>query len=536
MANAGFNYTLFLDQRCNSYCIFCGHRLIDAATRSARTKAGLNVIQGEVAFGQSYPRFHQRYDLEAAVADLKDARSRGVTQVSIQGGEPTLWPALPALLRRVQELNFSLVGMVSNGRRLADAAFCKELLDAGLRHLSLSFLGATPATHDALSLVPGSFEEAIAGLRNLELLGAKREHGLVLNVNFIVSKNSAPELPLAVKFFHELGVDAIQAHLVQFGGLASDPAVIERVAFDVPGELQPLGEALRLARELGISLHLQDLPPCLHPELTSDALRGIATSMSKRPHAFGGPAQSFKRTRHSARETPAACEGCWFEDDCPRLALEYLPNGGHAAFQPVNDESFPRRIERQLGDGAAPTLRGELERLADLLGVVALLVQLLGPLTSLQRTLKQIHAAIYGLMKAAARNSSYSDVYLAFRLLLGISSPREVAETQVRSALRARAEAPQADYEYTLSFGSTRIALSAAHLEDNELVAKGRFNAHVASSGPALLRALQDEFLCAPLRHAERLRVQDGSVEVWEHDRWTVAWVLKSKSELRLGH
>ncbi len=534
MSDAGINYTLFLDQRCNSYCIFCGHRLIDAATRTARAKAGLNVIQGETAFGQSYPRFHQRYDLEAAVADLRDARARGVTDVSIQGGEPTLWPQLPALLKRVQDLDFALVGMVSNGRRLANLEFCAELLESGLKHLSLSFLGATAETHDALSLVPGSFDEAMEGLRNLQRLQAKRSYGLVLNVNFIVSRTSAPELPIAVERFSELGVDAIQAHLVQFGGLASDPAVIERVAFDIRGASAPLREAIALARQKGIALHLQDLPPCLHPELSRDALRGIANAMRRRPHAFGGPAQSFKPIRHAKHRIPASCRGCWFEEDCARLPEQYLPDGDQGAFEALNDESIQPRIDRQLLEGAAPSLAAELKRLEEALAAVELLAELIGPTSGLLQSQTKIRAAIFGLLKAAARNQDYAEVYTAFRLIVGISSPRDVSDGQVAAALRARPEAPAGETGCQITFGAGSIAIGGARAEGDELMVEGQLTARVASRGPALLRALQDEFLCAPLRHAQRLRVVESRVEVFEAGRWRVAWALREAEHLKL--
>src|SRR5437762_550 len=144
--------TLMIEMRCNSYCIFCGLRAVDPAMVKVREELGLSVpdlaaaavpreyeqrrarleadgpVRLPVVKGTAFPSF----TMETALANLREARAEGCEALNLQGGEPTIWPGLPALIAEARSMGFRSVTVVTNGRRLADEAYARALVTSGV--------------------------------------------------------------------------------------------------------------------------------------------------------------------------------------------------------------------------------------------------------------------------------------------------------------------------------------------------------------------------------------------------------------------
>src|SRR5439155_9612813 len=132
--------------------VFCGQREVDEALVRARRRRGLTVLENR------YGATRGRYTLASATEALVRARADGFSELSLQGGEPTIWPELPSLVAEARRLGFGFIGVVTNGRKLADARFAEALLGAGLDAVTASLLGPDAATHDAVAAAPGAFD------------------------------------------------------------------------------------------------------------------------------------------------------------------------------------------------------------------------------------------------------------------------------------------------------------------------------------------------------------------------------------------
>src|SRR5438045_4579119 len=86
----------------------------------------------------------------------------------LTGSEVTLRSDLPELARAARASAFSHVRIQTHGMRLADHAYCRELVDAGIDEYFVSVTAADAPTHDAITGVAGSFERTLRGLENLE--------------------------------------------------------------------------------------------------------------------------------------------------------------------------------------------------------------------------------------------------------------------------------------------------------------------------------------------------------------------------------
>jgi mycofactocin biosynthetic radical S-adenosylmethionine protein MftC len=143
--NILFSVLVELTYRCNLDCFFCYNDL---------------GLRGEPLTTEQYLRFFE---------DLADLQ---VLNLTLSGGEPLAHPDFLKLGARARELGF-VVRIKSNGHALRGemARRIRDEVDPFLIEVSLH--GATAATHDLQTRVPGSFERLLANLREVLDLGMR---------------------------------------------------------------------------------------------------------------------------------------------------------------------------------------------------------------------------------------------------------------------------------------------------------------------------------------------------------------------------
>src|SRR5690606_29287264 len=117
------------------------------------------------------------------------------------GGEPTLYPQLAELIRigSNHRVDFKLV---TNGRKLADTDYLTSLMEAGLKHASISIEGATAEGHNGITKTK-SFDEVMQAIRNA------RDHELSFNTLLTVSWHTYEDIVPLATMLHEEGVQNI---------------------------------------------------------------------------------------------------------------------------------------------------------------------------------------------------------------------------------------------------------------------------------------------------------------------------------------
>jgi len=159
----------------------------------------------------SLEEWHRVFDKLSAI---------GIPHLILTGGEPTLLPELPELVRYADGLGH-IVGMNTNGRRLVDAALVGRLAGAGLNHVQVTLESHLAEVHDAMVASPGAFEETIAGIRNA-LAG-----GLHTITNTTITRRNLDHAVDIVGFLDELGLRtfAMNGMIHAGGGTATSDAV-----------------------------------------------------------------------------------------------------------------------------------------------------------------------------------------------------------------------------------------------------------------------------------------------------------------------
>ncbi len=122
---------------------------------------------------------------------------QGFDGLIFTGGEPTLSPILPDLIKYAKEKKFPY-RIITNGQKLSDINYLKSLKEAGLYHLHLSIYSVREEVQNFLTRTPGSFKNIIKSLENLGKVG-----GITVDINTVINHYNADHLFENVKFLVE---------------------------------------------------------------------------------------------------------------------------------------------------------------------------------------------------------------------------------------------------------------------------------------------------------------------------------------------
>jgi len=200
---------------CNSRCVFC----LDSDTPR-------NVF---------LPVDEIRRELDRGLDEL------GADKVIISGGEATLHPAFPELVRYAKERGYDRVQTVTNGYRLADKEFFDACLDAGLGEITFSIHGHNAALHDRLTGTPGAFKRIVKGM-----VRALRDGRPIVNVDVVINKQNVAVLDRIVELCISLGITEFDLLHVIPQAAAFDNR--DELFYDVREHLPVLHKVFRLNR------------------------------------------------------------------------------------------------------------------------------------------------------------------------------------------------------------------------------------------------------------------------------------------------
>lgn len=165
----------------------------------------------------------------------------GVPHVCFTGGEAAMSPHLVPLIEHAEDLGL-ITGLLTNGRRLANREFVRDLCNAGLDHVQITLESHDSTVHDEMVGCKGAWEETVLGIRN-----ALAEDIYVLtNTTMCTLNASGMEDTLA--FIKDLGLRQFAANSLIYTGKAPESGL--GIA---ESDVEPLlGVVTAKAEELGL--------------------------------------------------------------------------------------------------------------------------------------------------------------------------------------------------------------------------------------------------------------------------------------------
>jgi AdoMet-dependent heme synthase len=140
----------------------------------------------------------------------------------LSGGEPLYRSDIFQLARYATEKGLR-VALATNGT-LVTKEVARMIVDAGVKRVSISLDGADSLTHDTFRGIPGAFDAAVYGLRNLKALG------MSVQINMTIARHNARQLPEVLNLAKSLGADALHTFLLVPVGCGVDIASEQMVA------------------------------------------------------------------------------------------------------------------------------------------------------------------------------------------------------------------------------------------------------------------------------------------------------------------
>lgn len=275
---------------CNNRCVFC-------IERSAGTPSRLTLAE-----------------VEEQLERMRDQ----IDTVIFTAGEPTLNPILAQSAAAARKRGYRIIGVVTNGRRLRDQALCAALLDAGMNDIRVALVGPDAEVHDAVTQRKGSFDQTVAGLKNLASLRVK--YSFHFEVNSALVQSNFRLLRQIHDFAQGFGIDRINFNVVEPCGAAQDA---------VDSVVPRYREVMEVVDNCGLDF------------------RSPVRSLSRVPLCAGGlewaqESFHFALGKQITRYDPVAgkihgppCENCALKDSCPGIWEEYIKQYGWEEFAPV---------------------------------------------------------------------------------------------------------------------------------------------------------------------------------------------------------
>jgi MoaA/NifB/PqqE/SkfB family radical SAM enzyme len=303
-------------EHCDLACQFCGY------SKSLRRPRAVADPRRVLAFGKILGEF---------------ARTRGRSvMVSWLGGEPLLWPVLPALSGEFRRAFGVGVGITTNGGPLASRSVRASLVE-DYSHVTVSVDGVG-GFHDARRNSPGLFDRIRRSVRALRAEADAARSAVTLRVNTILMRGNVAEFALLCRevaswgvtelTFNQLGgndrpefypdnrllpeqvdrfaagLPEIRANMGRIGlTIHGNDRYLQRIASSANGQAIPVSEC-----GPGRSFLFIDERGRISPCSFTSSRYGVPIEEIAGPEDLARLPETFSRLRRGARD--AACEDC----------------------------------------------------------------------------------------------------------------------------------------------------------------------------------------------------------------------------------
>jgi SynChlorMet cassette radical SAM/SPASM protein ScmF len=167
-------------------------------------------------------------------AIIREAKPLGLRSVKLTGGEPLLNPGIRDMLRTVRDEGMSLSvetnGVLCTREIAADIASCRG------HHVSVSLDGVDAGTHEWVRGIPGCFDRAIEGIKNLVAAGVRPQ------IIMTIMRKNMGQMDDMTRLAGSLGAGSVKFNLLQ--------PVARGKALQMSGESLGIDELVGLGRKM----------------------------------------------------------------------------------------------------------------------------------------------------------------------------------------------------------------------------------------------------------------------------------------------
>jgi cyclic pyranopterin phosphate synthase len=224
---------------CNNNCLFCME-----ADRDGR----------DAAVGGQSPN-----DIRAMIHAYPST-----DEILFTSGEPTLNADLLQYVMWARNKGFRVIGLITNGRRLAYPSFLARLVEAGINRITVSIHGHEARLHDGLTRSPGSFQQTDLALKNLSEI--KRLLPVRVHTSTVITNRNLPSLSDIHRYLSEGPSEQLVFNIMMARGrgAAHFQRLMPRYS-TVVNQFRDLCD--RLGQRQLEQVRVVDVPPCVQRDL-----------------------------------------------------------------------------------------------------------------------------------------------------------------------------------------------------------------------------------------------------------------------------
>lgn len=193
--------------------------------------------------------------------------------IEFNGGEPTIRKDFFEILKYASQKKAKEIGIISNGRMFSYPQFVKKLTNIQINNLKIeiSLYGPDSKIHDSITRAPGSFNQAIKGIRNLIKNNISVELRVIINklnyryleeiAEFIISNFNKDEL-LRIVFIN-----------IKYFGIAFDNQNL--ISYKITEAFPYVNKAVNKLLNKDFKINLFHFPHCILPKDLWDLSLGV---------------------------------------------------------------------------------------------------------------------------------------------------------------------------------------------------------------------------------------------------------------------
>ncbi|MFV8752529.1 radical SAM protein [Nannocystaceae bacterium ST9] len=318
-------FEIQLSHVCNNRCVFC--------------------VSGQM----TELRMAKPTPLDELKTRFDEAAARGITKVTILGGEPTIHATFFPILAHALALGFETIEIFTNGARLDKPDFIERVMALGRDRFTwrISIQGWDRETHDLTTKKPGAFDRIVAGIEALAALGqtitcnmcvVEQNYRSLVELPAFVTRYPIQQVHLDMVRPRDAGTrddDELDAMLPDYASLGA----VMREMFERLDRVAP-----------DFDLNVGNLPYCQLPEWAHRIHHGGAktyTVSADGPGKLSVVAWDKYEDKRSDKRKLDSCGACAFERRCDGFVELYAERRGTEQFLPVSREKLRRMDPRQ---------------------------------------------------------------------------------------------------------------------------------------------------------------------------------------------
>lgn len=267
---------------------------------------------------------------------ILEAKQKGITSITITGGEPTLRSDFKQIVEFCKENNLYVL-LQSNGRLFSNQNFLNQVKDY-IDMYMIALHGSTKEIHDKIVQVKG-FDQVIKGLKNLE--------GKKVGIKVVISNYNKDDLVNILKLVNELNIKYVNIAFPHANGnaLTYFDEIIPRYE-----ELkQELFDCIKYSQKEDLLLDFEAILPCLFEETLSPKYfsdlkfhksQGIVNQLDEGEFEWNDARKNSKRKC-------LKCKTCIYDRFCEGYWKEYIDRFGFEEFNSV--KRFPKEFIEIMG-------------------------------------------------------------------------------------------------------------------------------------------------------------------------------------------